>query len=198
MDNMSVADYLAIADRNGSDGVWGGNSGFLWVILIFLFFLGFSGGGLFGPRSEVSSDLAQTQRDILQTAAQTQNQILSTSCNTEKVSLENRYDTLLGFKDQAAQIASCCCENRLAIANQTNDLTAAIHAEGEATRALITANTIQELRDNLQAAQLTLGNVSQTQNILSALGRYVANPCTPYNFTTGYYPYGYGTTVTSY
>lgn len=182
MENMSVADYLAIANKN--DGVWGGNSGFLWVILIFLFFLGFSGNGLFGGNRGYSNE-CQTQRDILTTSAQTQQSVLMTNCNAEKVSLENRYNTLLGFKDQAAQIASCCCENRLAIANQTSELANAIHQEGEATRALITSNTIQELRDNLQAAQLQLGNLSQTQNILNTLGKWYStppvNPYTCYN-----------------
>ena len=59
------------------------------------------------------------------------------------------------------QIASCCCENRLATANlsaqmdrQTCDITTAIHAEGEQTRALMQANTIQQLRDKVNALEL--------------------------------------------
>lgn len=46
------------------DTGWGG-SGFLWVILIFLFFLAFSGNGLFGNRGAmaaqqvVTNDLSQ-------------------------------------------------------------------------------------------------------------------------------------------
>lgn len=72
-----------------------------------------------------------------------------------------------------------------------SDLKTAIHAEGEATRALINANTMQELRDNLQAAQLQLGNLSQTQTLLAAIDKvpypaYITsspyqsayNPCT--------------------
>lgn len=38
----------ALEDDNGHD-TWG-SAGFLWVILIFLFFLAFNGGGLFGNR----------------------------------------------------------------------------------------------------------------------------------------------------
>ena len=38
----------ALEDDNGRD-TWG-SAGFLWVILIFLFFLAFNGGGLFGNR----------------------------------------------------------------------------------------------------------------------------------------------------
>ena len=52
----------------------------------------------------------------------------------------------------------CCCEsqksimeNRYAAEKNTTEITNAIHAEGEATRALINANTMQELRDRLEA-----------------------------------------------
>ena len=65
-----------------------------------------------------------------------------------------------------------------------------IVAEGEATRALINANTMQELRDNLQAAQLQLGTLSQTNTLLSAINKtpvpaYLT--CSPYQ--SGYNPY---------
>lgn len=59
------------------------------------------------------------------------------------------------------QIASCCCESRLATANlsaqmdrQTCDITNAIRAEGEQTRALMQANEIQQLRDKVNALQM--------------------------------------------
>ena len=48
-----------------------GSSGFLWVILIFLFFLAFSGNGLFGNRVAMAvqqvetNDLSQVERYIL-------------------------------------------------------------------------------------------------------------------------------------
>ena len=52
----------------------------------------------------------------------------------------------------------CCCETNRNIDNvrfegskNTTEITNAIHAEGEATRALINANTMQELRDRLEA-----------------------------------------------
>jgi hypothetical protein len=91
----------------------------------------------------------------------------------------------LGYQQQ-----SCCCEiNRNIDAvraeafKNTCEITNAIHAEGEATRALMTQNTIQELRDELQAAQLQLGNLSQTANIIGAL-RPFPQPayitCSPY------------------
>lgn len=84
----------------------------------------------------------------------------------------------------------CCCETNRNIDSlkfqsekNTCDITTAIHAEGEATRALITQNEIQALRDELQAAQLQLGNVAQTQTLIGQLRptpipAYVT--CSPY------------------
>lgn len=71
----------------------------------------------------------------------------------------------------------------------TCDITNAIHAEGEATRALINQNTMQELRDQLQAAQLQLGNLSQTNTLISAL-RPFPQPayitCSPYTSASNF------------
>jgi hypothetical protein len=80
----------------------------------------------------------------------------------------------LGYQQQ-----QCCCE-----------LKGAIHAEGEATRALITENIIQGLRDRivakdqeLQTANFQLSQQAQTANIISTL-RPVPLPayltCSPY------------------
>lgn len=118
MAEYSIGDLKALMD-NDNRGF--GDAGFLWIILIFLFFLAFSGDGLFGGGA---NGLEQTQRDIL-----------TTSCETQKGTLESQYNTLLGFKDQQLQLSECCCENRLAICQQTNALATAIHAEGEETRA---------------------------------------------------------------
>ena len=59
------------------------------------------------------------------------------------------------------QMAQCCCDTRLGIAElgaqndrNTCSITTAIHAEGEATRALIRENEIQALRDKVQALEL--------------------------------------------
>lgn len=86
--------------------------------------------------------------------------------------------TQLGYQQQ-----QCCCE-----------LKGAIHAEGEATRALITENIIQGLRDRivakdqeLQTANFQLSQQAQSAALIAALRptpipAYVT--CSPY--TTGY------------
>ena len=95
----------------------------------------------------------------------------------------------------------CCCETnrnidalRYEAAKNTCDIVNAIKEDGAATRAQMTQNTIQELRDQLQAAQLQLGNISQTQTLVNEL-RPCARPayitCSPYE-TNPYYGYNSG------
>ena len=69
-------------------------------------------------------------------------------------------------------MAQCCC-----------DLKTAIHAEGEATRGLIQANTIQDLRDRLALANDAITTQTVSNNIINAvrpcpIPAYLA--CSPY------------------
>ena len=63
-----------------------------------------------------------------------------------------------GIAENRFAAQQCCCEtqkglleNRYASEKNTLEITNAIHNEAEATRALINANTMQELRDRLEA-----------------------------------------------
>ena len=216
MDNMSLADIAAVTNKD-KDGFSGDGGGFFWVIVLFLVF-GMMGGGLWGNnnglqgaltrgemadgfntaqilrnQSDITRDQFGLQRDVLenrftaqQRCCQTQQNIMQNrydaalgNAATQREIMDNRYTTQLGFQAIQAQNAECCC-----------DIKTAIHAEGEATRALITANTVQELRDNLQSAQLQLGNLAQTNTLLSAINKtpvpaYLT--CSPYQAT--YNPY---------
>lgn len=107
----------------------------------------------------------------------------------------------LGFQNQ-----QCCCETnrnidavRFENAQNTCAITNAIHAEGEQTRALINANTMQDLRDkiadkdrDLLAANFQISQVAQTSNIVNQIKpcpipAYLS--CSPYQ---SFGPYGYG------
>lgn len=182
MAEYSLADIKSVVDgEDRHDGVFG-EGAFLWIILIFLFFLAFSGNGFFGNGNATTSSMAQVERDVL-----------TTSCNTQKEVLQSNYNTLLGFKDQQLQISECCCENRLAIANQTNALATAIHAEGEATRALIQENTITDLRERLNTANNALTVQTITNGVIDAVRPYPTPAyitCSP--FMSAYYGYGSG------
>ena len=93
-----------------------------------------------------------------------------------------RYDQALATQQLSRQISdSCCATNRNidALANQmTMDTCAikeAIFRDGEATRALINANTMQELRDKLNSAEMALSNNAQTAAIEHAIDAKVAS-----------------------
>lgn len=179
MENMTPADIAAVTRDDHRDGFFG-EGGFFWIVVLFLIF-GMMGGGGFGwgnnaaaqgaiTRGELyegfnTNAILQNQNGLMRDQFGLQRDILENRfdaqkccCDTQKEIMESRYTTQLGFQAQQAQQAQCCC-----------DLKTAIHAEAEATRQLINQNTMQELRDNLQAAQLQLGNLSQTQTLINAL-----------------------------
>lgn len=82
--------------------------------------------------------------------------------------------------------SKCCCEtnrnidaSRYEAAKNTCDITTAIHNEAEATRALINANTMQELRDRLEDRdrQLMTANFQLSQQSQSAALINELRPC---------------------
>lgn len=174
------------APREGSDGLQGALTRGEMAD-------GFNTAQILRNQSDITRDQFGLQRDVLenrftaqQCCCQTQQNIMQNrydaalgNAATQREILDNRYNTALGFQAVQAQNAECCC-----------DIKTAIHAEGEATRALINANVMQELRDNLQAAQLQLGTLSQTNTLLNAINKtpvpaYLT--CSPYQTT--YNPY---------
>ena len=201
---LSVADALALQDRN-NDGLFGGNG--MWVF--FLFFLlawGNGGWGGWGNRGEQVATNADVQRGFdNQSVMNKLNGLENGLCdgfyamNTGMLNGFHGVDNALcsGFNSVVQNInqarfdsQQCCCETNRNIdavryenAKNTCDIVNAIKADGDATRALMTQNTIQELRDQLQAAQLQLGNISQTQTLIDQL-RPCARPayitCSPY------------------
>lgn len=182
MDNMSLSDIAAVTRGTNDNDGWGGN-GLLWIVILFLFvFMG--GGGLNGWNRQGEYGqyaTAASQQEILygQQFGQINDRLTNLGngvCNLgfemqgglgqlgKEVALgqSNLQQTIMGTGNGIQQqIASCCCENRLATANlsaqmdrQTCDITTAIHAEGEQTRAMMQANTIQQLRDKVNALEL--------------------------------------------
>lgn len=101
------------------------------------------------------------------------------------------------ISDSRFAAQQCCCEtnrnidaSRYDAAKNTCDITTAIHNEAEATRALINANTMQELRDRLEerdrqimTANFQLSQQAQTAGIVNEL-RPCPKPayitCSPY------------------
>lgn len=203
---LSASDVLALTNNREYDGMGGQ---FWWVIVFLIVASMFRGNGLFGndgvaagtllgsdefikrdifnTNQNVSTTACQTQRDVLENRyatqlglqnLQAQNQ--NCCCETQKEILQNRYDTALGNQNLQAQLAQCCCDLKTeSVANTQKILDK------------LCENEINQLRTDLQSAQLQISQLAQTANITNTL-RPFPQPayitCSPYQS----YNFGYG------
>lgn len=180
--NYSLAD-IATATGGEKENNW------MWIIILFLFLFGFGNGGL-GTYGAAS---AATQQEILYGQQfQTLNDRLSSIGNgicDSTFALNNAINT--EGRALQTQLANCCCETNRNIdavraenAQNTCAITSAIHAEGEQTRALITANEMQALRDKVQELSLAQSQCAQNAYLTQTLRPY---PVPAYNVPSPYY-----------
>ena len=191
-EGLTAGDILALTKNNEGD-MW--NNPFIY--LVWLAVLG--NGGLFGGRgSELQGTI--TRSDLFE------------GFNNQDVNGQLRgitngicdgfYATRQGISELGFGMKDCCCginrnidAVRYESAQNTCAITNAIHAEGEATRALINANTMQDLRDKLEARDrdilardFQLSQLSQTASLVNEL-RPCAKPayitCSPYTTACG-------------
>lgn len=207
--NVSPADIAAVmGNRDRDDGFFGDG---IWGIIMLLIVAGlFTGNGfgwggnrgvaaetdidtrflerdIFSTNQNVSNTACQTQRDVLENRYNLGSQIQENrfncsqnACATQKEILESRYTTQLGFQNAQANLADCCCK-----------LETAIHAEGEATRNMMQADKIEQLRDQVFASNLALSNTNLANTVINAVRPFpspsyvVSSPYTslynPYN-----------------
>lgn len=166
MENYSLSDLAAVtkdADGMAGNGAW-------WIIILFLFVIMGGGWNGFNRQSDFGQyATAASQQEILfgQQFGQLNDRLTNIGngiCNLG-YEMQGNFGQLTqtvmstGNSIQS-QLAQCCCENRLATANlsaqidrQTCDITTAIHAEGEQTRAMMQANEIQQLRDKVNSLE---------------------------------------------
>lgn len=182
---LSAGDILALT-RNNDNADWMNNP---FIYLVWLALLGGNGGGIFGNHGAMNAAAIQgsiTRSDLfdgfnMQGVNEQLHNIQSGICEGFYTSNLNLTQSLNSIGNQlndnrfAAQ--NCCCETNRNIDSvrseayrNTCDITTAIHSEGEATRALIQANTVQELRDRLEARDrdLMTANFKLTQGELGA------------------------------
>lgn len=199
-EGLSAGDILALT-KNNENGMWDNP----FIYLVWLAVLG-GGNGLFGNRGDAAVQGALTRSDLYE------------GFNTQEINGQLRgitngicdgfYTVNSGMKDGFYGIQGALAENRFASqqhccetnrnidavryegAQNTCAITNAIHAEGEATRALINANVMQELRDKLEARDrdvivrdFQLSQLAQTSSLIGEL-RPCAKPayitCSPY------------------
>lgn len=171
MGGIGLGDAMVLAQRNngGNGDQW--NNPFMY--LVWLALLGNGGFGGFG-----GGNGAVTRADL--TAGFNDQDTRAGIRGIQQGLCDGFYAVntgmLTGFGNVTNAIQSCCCETNRNIERSTCDITTAIHAEGEATRALINANTMDALREKvnekdreLQSAQFQLSQLSQNATLISTL-----------------------------
>lgn len=218
-EGLTASDVLALTRNNNEEGMW--NNPFIY--LVWLAVLG--NGGLFGNRGVgdaavqgaiTRSDLFEgfNNQDVNGQLRGITNGLCDGFYAVNNGLKDGFYGTQAGIKDGfygiqgalaenrfAAQ--NCCCETNRNIdavryegAQNTCAITNAIHAEGEATRALINSNVMQELRDKLEARDrevlvrdFQLSQLAQSATLMNEL-RPCAKPayitCSPYTPATNF------------
>ena len=205
--NYSLADIRAAT--HDDDG-YGGQGSWFWIVVLFLFMFGF---GRNGWGNDVNNG-ALTRAEMTdgfnnQSILNKLNGIENGLCDGFYAQNTTMLQGFSGIGNQIMQnqfaMKECCCETNRNIdavryenSKNTCEITTAIHNEGEQTRALIQANTIQNLRDRLEAksqelqtANFQLSQQAQNATLINEL-RPCAKPayitCSPYqarNFGCG-------------
>ncbi len=173
---MSPADIQAVTGGGNNGGFGGGNIG---MLAFFLFFLLAWGNGGFGMGGNAGGALTRAELNDGFNFNNMNRQLMGVSNGIA----ESTFATSNQLNQMQAAQAACCCdlrvsslENRYAGERNTCDVIQAIHNDGEATRALINSNTMQELRDRLEqaereklAASYQLSQNAQSERIINAI-----------------------------
>lgn len=192
MEAMTNGGLQPVYNVNGDGDGWGGG-GSWWAIM--LFFLLAWGGGWGGNRNQEAltrADLCQGFNfNNLDSAVRGVQSGLCDGFYAMNTGMLNGFSSVnQNLNESRFASQQCCCETNRNIdsvkfenAQNTCEITTAIHSEGEATRALITQNEMQKLRDELADAKLANSQCAQNAYLVNQL-QPVAKPayitCSPY------------------
>ena len=179
---LSCADIAAVMGANKNDGGFGfdGNSGW-WIILLFLI-LGNGWGNGFGGNNGGAGDLYpwMNQADITNSGFRDQflndniigirdslagisTQLCNGFSNVQMSGMQNAFGLQnainAGFNGTQAQLAQCCCDNRLATC-QTQNI---IQSESAATRFADANNTRDIIQSQSNGTQAILDKLCQLE-----------------------------------
>lgn len=189
----------------GGDGIWA-------IVLIALLFgnNGFGGFGGNGWNNIATTDYISsefTQRDVnngtqsvLTAMSNGFSDNATNICNLRSEVLENRYanqlaecntqrDILTQTNELNTNLLSQALTNQAHIDKCCCDIERLIREDGDETRALITQNTIQDLRDKLAAANDVISDERTTNNVINSLRPY---PIPAYLTNSPFIGYGFG------
>ena len=188
--DLSPADIMAMNGNNNE--AWMNNP---FIYLVWLALLG--NGGIFGNRgaNDAAVQGALTRSDLFegfnnQDVNGQLRGITNGLCDgfyaINSGLKDGFYGTQAGITELGYAMKDCCCQTnrnidavRFDAAKNTCDITTAIHNEGEATRALINANTVQALRDKLadKDRELMTANFQLSQQAQNAYLINEIRPC---------------------
>lgn len=177
---LTAADVAAVTGNNGGFGGWGDGS--FWIIVLFLFALmgngwgnGFNNGGGVMPyainndvqrgfdQSAVMGGITGLSGTVTNGFANAEISRCNGQMNLFQTMANNQAATMQGFNTLDSSFQNCCCENRLAVA-ETKQL---ISAEAAATRANTDAK-VQAVMDKL--CQLEMDGIKQNyENRISGM-----------------------------
>lgn len=229
-DGLSTGDVLALTRDRDDDGFMNGMWGNPFIYLVWMYAMRWFNGGFGNDGNALTQaelfdglgrqDILGNQREIQQSLCGISSAMQTGFGNIRYDNLQNTmglqnamtsgfYGVNSGLAENRFAQQQCCCETNRSIDavrsdayKNTCDITTAIHAEGEATRALINDNTMQALRDKLadRDRDLLYANFQNSQYLqnsylVDAL-RPVSRPayitCSPYQTTQNYCNGGFG------
>ena len=191
--NSSIDPNLLLALNN--NGGFGGNGSWMWLIFLWMMWsrngngFGFDGNGTgflanqanqeagtnllmqaINGRADAISQLATITNNSVETVKTTlfglQNAIQTVGAQVGMSGLETINAIQAGNATLGRQLCECCCENRLAICNQTNTLNSALAAHDASVRLQLAQN---EAADQLSVCQQTNTLTSQASNNTNAI-----------------------------
>lgn len=203
MAEMSVADIAAVTRNN--DDFMDGNGMWFWIVIL-LFFCGngwnrnngletdidtrFLERDIFSTNQNVSNTACQTQRDVLENRYALGSQIQENrfncsqnACATQKEILQSRYDNALQTNTLQSQMSNNALQSQMQLAQCCCDLKAEGLANTQKILDKMCENEINQLRTDLQSAQLQISQLSQTANITNTLRPF---PVPSYTVTSPY------------
>lgn len=192
---LTAADVAAVTNNRGYDNDMFGGEWF-WIIIILFAFWGNNGWGNnnnnlattdFVASEFTQRDIFNTNQNVSATGAGINERICDTKYDLGTALLENRYTNQLGVQSIISSQKDCCCETNRNIDSVRYDnlltakdaqmqladcccrLEAGNLANTQKILDKLCENEINQLRTDLQSAQLQISQLSQTSNIVNTL-----------------------------